>query len=214
MAQQIRRVLLLLLICAFTLADKWPYNRYVGHHDADGLYKADESSPRFGHRNLFGEWLHHMVKKDTTGELQRVFVNGTIPHKIESVDELLDHVDVPATNASIPPSAILPWPRNEAEYLMKHLPYPLDPRCTGDRSKWWYRTYDGSCNWLKKDEISQGQFGTAKSRDYNQHSYADGISTPRVGPNPRAVSNAFFQRKKTIFYEHTPLLLGLIEVCT
>lgn len=33
----------------------------------------------------------------------------------------------------------------------------------------------------------------------------------REGPNPRAVSNAFFKRKQTLYYEHTPLLLGLIE---
>lgn len=51
----------------------------------------------------------------------------------------------------------------------------------------------------------------AKSRDYGQHSYADGISKPREGPNPRAVSNAFFKRKDTLYYEHTPLLLGLVE---
>jgi peroxidase len=56
-----------------------------------------------------------------------------------------------------------------------------------------------------------GQYGTAKSRDYNQYSYADGISKPREGPNPRAVSNAFFKRKKELFYEHTPLMLGLVE---
>lgn len=64
---------------------------------------------------------------------------------------------------------------------------------------------------MKVDEINMGQSGTAKSRDYNQHAYADGISEPRVGPNPRAVSNAFFKRKQEIFYEHTPLLLGLVE---
>jgi peroxidase len=75
----------------------------------------------------------------------------------------------------------------------------------------WYRTYDGSCNWLKAGEVSEGEYGTAKSRDYDQHFYADGISKPREGPNPRAVSNAFFRRKKELYYEHTPLLLGLVE---
>ena len=212
--QPLGRVLLFLSsICVIVLAEKWPYNhRYFGHHNDDGFYSANKSQPHVAHHNLFGEWLHHMVRGDTTGELQRVFVNGSIPSKIRTVDDLLDHLDVPAANASIHPSEILPWPQNEAEYLFKHLPYPLDPRCTGDRTKWWYRTYDGSCNWLKKDEISQGQLGTAKARDYHQYSYTDGISTPREGPNPRAVSNAFFRRKKTIFYEHTPLLLGLIEV--
>lgn len=41
--------------------------------------------------------------------------------------------------------------------------------------------------------------------------FADGFNQPRDGPNARAVSNAFFKRKKTIYYEHTSLLLGLIE---
>lgn len=64
---------------------------------------------------------------------------------------------------------------------------------------------------MKIDEIALGQYGTARSRDYDQHTYADGINKPREGPNPRAVSNAFFKRKKTIFYEHTPMMLGLVE---
>ena len=64
---------------------------------------------------------------------------------------------------------------------------------------------------MKVGEVSEGEYGTQKSRDYGQHYYADGISTPREGPNPRAVGNAFFKRKKTIYYEHTPFLLGLVE---
>jgi peroxidase len=75
----------------------------------------------------------------------------------------------------------------------------------------WYRTYDGSCNWLKTGEISEGRYGTPRARDYDQHYYADDIDKPREGPNPRAVSNAFFRRKKTLFYEHTPFMLGLVE---
>jgi len=71
--------------------------------------------------------------------------------------------------------------------------------------------YDGSCNWLKAGEVREGEYGMPKSRDYGQHYYADGISAPREGPNPRAISNAFFKRKQTLYYEHTPLLLGLIE---
>ena len=59
--------------------------------------------------------------------------------------------------------------------------------------------------------MSEGMYGAAKSRDYGQHHYADGISEPRTGPNPRAVSNAFFRRKEELYYEHTPLLLGLVE---
>ena len=75
----------------------------------------------------------------------------------------------------------------------------------------WYRTYDGTCNWIKIGETAEGSFGAPKSRDYDQYTYADGISQPREGPNARAVSNAFFKRVKKIPYEHTPLLLGLVE---
>lgn len=64
---------------------------------------------------------------------------------------------------------------------------------------------------MKIGEVSEDQYATPKSRDYNQHYYSDGISKPREGPNPRAVSNAFFRRKETTYYEHTPLLLGLVE---
>ena len=64
---------------------------------------------------------------------------------------------------------------------------------------------------MKEGESREGAYGTPKSRDYQQYYYADDISTPRNGPNPRAVSNAFFKRKQTLYYEHTPLLLGLIE---
>jgi len=64
---------------------------------------------------------------------------------------------------------------------------------------------------LKAGKVSEGEYGTAKSRDYGQYYYADGISALREGPNLRAVSNAFFKRKKALYYEHTPLLLGLVE---
>ena len=59
--------------------------------------------------------------------------------------------------------------------------------------------------------MNVGEYGTATSRDYDQRSYADGIAIPREGPNPRAISNAFFKRDQTLYYEHTPLLLGLVE---
>lgn len=51
----------------------------------------------------------------------------------------------------------------------------------------------------------------AKSHDYGQYSYADGISKPQKRPNPRTVNNAFFKRKETLYYKHTPLLLSLVE---
>jgi peroxidase len=56
-----------------------------------------------------------------------------------------------------------------------------------------------------------GATGQPRSRDFKQVTYADGISAPREGPNAREVSNAFFQRKERLHYEHTPLMLGLVE---
>ena len=206
------------------LAETWPYNRYVDTSTPSGMFtpRSLRLAPESNTYNLFGEWLHGLIENGTAEGLQGVFINGSIPDHIQSFGELLNHVDIP--NFSLPSPEILPsnasfqpprtplWPQDEAAAVFKHLKYPLDPRCLTERSRWWYRTYDGSCNWLKMNEISEGQLGTAKTRDYNQHAYADGISIPREGPNARAVSNAFFRRKKTIYYEHTPLLLGLIEV--
>lgn len=119
---------------------------------------------------------------------------------------------VPVLGPGIPIRAPTHDPQAEAATLFRNLKYALDPRCTINKSSWWYRTYEGNCNWLKQGETSEGSIGTARQRDYKQYTYADGISKPREGPNARAVSNAFFKRKKRIYYEHTPLLLGLIEV--
>ncbi|KAK4221571.1 heme peroxidase [Podospora fimiseda] len=96
---------------------------------------------------------------------------------------------VPEFHEPKPPDHFVQWLR-EAEELLSNLNYPLDPRCTINRSSWWYRTADGSCNWLKQDEYEEGK-----------HTYADGISKPRDGPNPRA----------RLYYNHTSLLLGMIE---
>lgn len=74
-----------------------------------------------------------------------------------------------------------------------------------------YRSANGACNWLKKGESHLGSTFQPRSRDFNQHSYADGISQPREGPNPRELSNAFFKRKERLHYQHTPLMLGLVE---
>lgn len=74
-----------------------------------------------------------------------------------------------------------------------------------------YRSADGSCNWLKRGEAHIGATGQPRSRDFKQTTYADGVSAPREGPNPRELSNAFFKRKERLYYEHTPLMLGLVE---
>jgi hypothetical protein len=209
---------LFLLAVPLVLGAKWPYNRYYGQEDESGCFVPDESQPDLTaeeRTNYFVRWLHNVSETQDSGEVKSMFMNNTIPHNV-SIKELMEYLEPPhpplGDNDTLPmPPSIPHLPSNEAEQLLSHLKFPLDPRCTVDRSRWWYRTYDGSCNWLKQNEISAGQMGTPKTRDYNQHAYADGISKPREGPNPRAISNAFFKRKKKYDYEHTPLLLGLIE---
>ena len=207
-----------LLHVSASLTDQWPYNRVIGDVKDSGKVVADPSKPQFEEHpdNLFVAWLHDVINKnENLTSLQNAFVNGTIPDDAKWFDDILDNIDVSAsyTPRPIKKSPLRPnFPQRDAQQLFSHLPYPLDPRCTVDRSLWFYRTDDGSCNWLKKDEFSTGAMGMPKVRDYNQHSYADGISKPREGPNARAVSNAFFKRNQTLYYEHTPLLLGLIEV--
>ncbi len=57
-----------------------------------------------------------------------------------------------------------------------------------------------------------GSVGYPRMRDYNQYSFVDGIDKPREGPNAREVSNAFFKRKERLHFEHSAVLLALIEV--
>ena len=210
----------LLYICVLRAgAEQWPYHRVVGEVKDSGKVVPDTSQPEYDKDsdNLFVGWLRDVINKnENLTSIQRAFVNGTIPDDAKWFKDILDNVDVPAnyTPQPIKKSPLRPnFPLRDAQQLFSHLKYPLDPRCTVDRSRWFYRTDDGSCNWLKQNEFSTGAMGTAKTRDYNQHSFADGISKPREGPNARAVSNAFFKRNQTLYYEHTPLLLGLIEVC-
>lgn len=214
------------LICFFSslfTARQWPYNRYKGIQQRSGNYIPDASSPEIGDGAspdyFFVRWLRQVVETDTSGELKKTFQNGTIPDHLNDIDRLAIIIDVPpsgSNNTRVPPDSFhqepLLAPHVEASKLFSHLPYPLDPKCINDKSKWYFRTIDGSCNWIELNKIDYGQAGTIKSRDYDQHAYQDGISQPRDGPNPRAVSNAFFKRKEEVYYEHTPLLLGLIEV--
>ncbi len=209
--------LCLSLLSLRVAADQWPYHRVVGDVKDSGEIVPIKSKPEFEANpdNLFVGWLRDVLNNENITKVRRAFVNGTLPDEAKWFDDILDSIDVPA-NFTPQPIKVSPtrpnFPYRDAAQLFSHLGYPLDPRCTVDRSRWYYRTDDGSCNWLKKDEFSTGAMGTAKVRDYNQHFYADGISKPREGPNARAVSNAFFRRKKALYYEHTPLLLGLIEV--
>ncbi|KAH8889703.1 heme peroxidase [Thozetella sp. PMI_491] len=206
----------LVLLSLFTpgAPEQWPYNRYYSTESQGEAVMLAKTEPEFqqGPQNGFTQWLRDMTHGNRIGQLQEILDINSIPLDA-SLHDIFTAIKTPeaggaATFASIPSAA----PSHQtATELFGHLSFPLDPRCTADKFKWWYRTYDGSCNWLKAGEVSEGEYGMAKSRDYDQHYYADGISKPREGPNPRAVSNAFFKRKDTIYYEHTPLLLGLVE---
>ncbi|KAF4331798.1 peroxidase [Fusarium beomiforme] len=157
-----------------------------------------------------------LTLSQTLSEFQEVFKNSTISNNTGSVLDLITLIGkpdqvVPVIGPQIPNEGPIEDPGTEARLLFRNLNYPLDPECLRIKSTWWYRTYEGHCNWLKEGESGEGSIGSARPRDYQQYTYADGISEPREGPNVRAVSNAFFKRKKKIYYDHTPLLLGLIE---
>lgn len=213
--------LIITTFAAQALAEQWPYERYHLHRGKDGWFAPDKAKPALPPKqspnNHFVTWLHHVSETQDSGAVKSLFINNTIPKHVLDFDELFNYIEIPESNPSkenhsyLLPPFIPNNPPQEARKLFSNLKYDLDPRCTVDKSQWWYRTYDGSCNWLRQDEYGEGQIGAAKARDYNQHYYADGISKPREGPNPRAVSNAFFKRNKTLYYEHTPLLLGMIE---
>ncbi len=161
---------------AFALAESWPYNRVLGQFDKSGKYVPDKTSPEFASDpdNLFVGWLHQVVNKSPAdSQLSKVF-NGSISSNATSISDLIYELNPPApenrtANITLPPSIPSAHLGLEALRLFSHLGYPVDPRCVVDKPKLWYRTVDGSCNWLKKDEISEGAVGIAKARDYNQH---------------------------------------------
>ncbi|KAF5570190.1 hypothetical protein FPHYL_1466 [Fusarium phyllophilum] len=216
-ANKMRRHFLVVLARATTFASSelWPYERFYSYHDAGfATNPPHHSSPEsFGEPpNYFTQWLGNLVNNNDTYELQEVFGNGTISGNVTSVEGLSGQIATPRQPA-IGPQVPDQGPDNdvEASLLFRNLNYELEPDCLCNKSMWWFRTHEGHCNWLKKGESGEGTIGSARPRDYQQYKYADGISKPREGPNPRAVSNAFFKRKKKIYYDHTPLLLGLIE---
>jgi hypothetical protein len=143
------------------------------------------------------------IAHDTSGQLAQVFVNGTIPPDIQSFSDLEHHVlhhNLKNDTAKLPrviwdamPSTENISAAEEAAALFSHVNYVLDPTCTNDKSRFWYRQPDGHCNWLKDGQSQIGSTGYPRSRDWGQTTYADGISKPRQGPNPREVSNAFFK---------------------
>ncbi|KAF4952934.1 hypothetical protein FGADI_6367 [Fusarium gaditjirri] len=216
---RMRHHFLVILAGAVTFAsgELWPYSRYYGYHDA-GFVTSPSRHPSLESfkepTNCFVEWLGTVVNKNDNYELQEVFENGTISDNATSIESLSSRIATPqqpVIGPQVPNQGSDNDPMVEASLLFRSLNYELEQDCLCNKSNWWFRTYEGHCNWLKKGESGEGSVGSARPRDYQQYVYADSVSKPREGPNPRAVSNAFFKRKKKIYYDHTPLLLGLIE---
>ncbi len=128
-------------LLSLVVSEPWPYNRYHAAQVGNGQHKADRSRPEFDGDpdNHFGRWFHRLVKNDDLG-LKSFFVNGSVPHNA-TFDDILHNLAVrgavsPGNHSALPPHIPRPWPKFEANTLFKHLSFPLDPRCTSDKTKW------------------------------------------------------------------------------
>ncbi|OLL23961.1 Peroxinectin A [Neolecta irregularis DAH-3] len=206
-------VALFLLAGALILADPWShYFHYESHNVQPEVIS-------FGSSDNFVDFIKEIVKSNPFGKIGQVF-QGQIDDNAVSLLDLYNSVtvvkDLKARQdaiAHLKYSSEAKRTRQEAEELFKHLGFPLDPSCTAHESKWYYRTLDGSCNWLKAGESHVGSIGYQRERDFGRISYQDGISEPRDGPNPRELSNAFFRKRQTRSVR-TPLMLGLLQFIT
>jgi peroxidase len=189
------QALVILFLPWSVLATPWPYTRkFTNASTPDDEH--DELMP-----NLFVEWLKGAIVHDPTGQVARSFLNEKIPDHVQTFKDLEDYVAHRHVHPdklptviwdSVPDNVTLP-PDVEAETLFRYLKLTLDPNCIDKKEKYWYRQPDGKCNWLKAGQTDIGSTGYPRSRDFGQTTYADGISKPREGPNPREVSNAFFK---------------------
>ncbi|KAJ4039056.1 hypothetical protein NW761_010327 [Fusarium oxysporum] len=213
---------LVILARAITFAsgELRPYSRYYGYHDAGFVTNPSRHPTPESFReptNCFVQWLRNLVNKKDNHEWEALFEEGTISDDVTSIEDLSGQIAtpqrpvVPVIGPQVPDQGPDNDPKVEASLLFRSLNYELEPDCLHNKSTWWFRTYEWHRNWLKRGESGEGSIRSARPRDYQQYTYADDISKPREGPNPRAISNAFFKRKKTIYYDHAPLLLGLIE---
>lgn len=125
-----------------------------------------------------------------------------------------DHPSISKSDESYlaPPAPEPPAdPARELAVLSRLIGSEVSSECTNRREDYFYRSFDGSCNWLHPGETNWGKAGSALARDNLQYSYKDGIGEPRDGPNPRELSNAFFKRSEKIYFEHTSVLVGVVE---
>ena len=140
---------LVTLLSILLAVEAWPYERFHGRILESGAVAANKARPEYKReaKSSFLDWLRLVVRTDMTGRLEEIFTNGTLPHDINQFIDLTKHIRLPDTNELIndtPLEFLIPNdPRLEAERVFQNLGFHLDPRCTGDRSKWWYRTYDG-----------------------------------------------------------------------
>lgn len=56
------------------------------------------------------------------------------------------------------------------------LGWEIDPKCLESKESYYYRSWDGSCNWLRKGQAATGAQDQAYARDYTPPHYKPGTS--------------------------------------
>ena len=140
--QHIYRMFLCFAAASLVVAKHWAYSRSFNDGSSTSRRIGRKISPGLQDRPLdgFSHWLHHIVAQDPDeGLLSQTFVNGSIPPHC-TLDDLIDLLNIdprePKQGPTLPPQISPRWPEQQAEFVFSHLPYPLDPRCTSDSSKW------------------------------------------------------------------------------
>jgi hypothetical protein len=55
-----------------------------------------------------------------------------------------------------------------------HTGWEIDPKCLEKKESYYYRSWDGSCNWLRKGQAKTGAQDQAYARDYSPPHYKPG----------------------------------------
>ena len=141
---------------------RWRDAQYV-HRLVEVLIRLKDLCP------LLTIYTRGSIAHDTSGELAKVFVNGTIPQYVTTFQELEHHVlhyNLTDNTTRLPPVVwdAIPSTDNitiaqEAAALFSHMKFTLDPSCVTDKTRFWYRQPDGRCNWLKAGQSTIGSTG-------------------------------------------------------